>query len=191
MAVTLVATAGASNANSFATEAQAAAYANERMNLPSTWTTVSGSTLTDAEKRALIEATRELNLLPWVGTRTDDVQALSWPREWAVNPDAPLPVDPTDPASAEWPVYFDNDEIPERLWKATIELAFEFLRAGTTDLAALDANQNVIEKTVDVLTTKYSEPWQRAQGLNRFPRVMTYISDLLDGSKGGMDVVRV
>ena len=68
--------------------------------------------------RALIEATRDLSLLRWGGTRTDSTQALSWPRQYALNPDAPSPVDPAD--NLVWPVYFDDDVIPQRIKDATV-----------------------------------------------------------------------
>ena len=107
-------------------------------------------------------------------------QVLSWPRIWAVNPDAPM--------GALW--YYSSTEIPQRVKDATAELAFQFLQLGTTDLASLDPNIGVIEKTVDVLTTRW-QPYQKpASGLARFPRVMQYISPLLAGGSSSVPLIR-
>jgi hypothetical protein len=71
-----------------------------------------------------------------------------------------------------------------------MELAFQFLVAGTTDIASLDSNIGIIEKTVDVITTRYAEPYQRAQGLKRYPRVWRLISALMEVSGSQIDIVR-
>ena len=138
MAITIVATAGSASANSFITLAEAETYMEGRGN-KALWTAAS-----DANKNiALAEATQEISLREYSGARTDDTQALSWPRQWANNPD--------DPVQS----YFDNDVVPTRIKNATAELAFQFIKAGTTDVAALAAAANVKRKQVDVLVTEY------------------------------------
>jgi hypothetical protein len=62
--------------------------------------------------------------------------------------------------------------------------------AGTTDVAAAGATDGIIEKTVDVLTTVYAQPSQRAQGLARFPRVMKLIGPLLEVGAGQVRLTR-
>lgn len=176
MSITIVATAGAANANSFASEADAIAYMAARLNA-SAWTTVSGSTLIDAEKIALVEATRELNNRNYIGSRATDTQALQWPRQWAVNPDS------------AYETFFATDAVPQRIKDACCELAFQFLKAGTTDVAAEDTLQNIQTKTIDVLSTTYFEPEKRTKGLARYPRVFEYIRPLLCSS-GGASIVR-
>lgn len=186
MAITITATAGSATANSYASEAEFIAYAATRPNVLS-GTTASGSTITDAEKRALIQAQRELTVLSWLGSRTDSTQALSWPREFVVDPDAPAITGLTDIAE----LYFDDDEIPTRIVNANIELALAFLKAGTTDLSAQDSTTGIKQKAVDVLSTTYAEPYQRPTGLARFPLVVSYIAPMLEGSAGGIEVSRV
>lgn len=176
MTLTIVATAGSASANSFLTEAEQITYMAARLNA-SSWTTVSGATCTETEKAAMIEAQRELNVLGYIGTRATEEQTLQWPRQWATDPDSPN----------GW--YFDSDEIPQRIKDAQAELAFQFLKSGTTDVAALPSTDGIIEKTIDVLTTRYSEHAQ-AKGLSRFPRVMNYVRPLLANSGGGVPVVR-
>lgn len=176
MAVTIVATVGSASANSFVTLAEAATYMESRLN-GSTWETDAS---TDTKNRALVEATRWLSVLPWQGARVDSTQALSWPRAWAPDPDSPnLAYD-----------YFATDAIPVRVKDATCELAFQFVKAGTTDVAALDPSTGVIEKTVDVLTTKWNG-FQRPTGLSAYPSVMRLIQPLLTAASAAqMRVVR-
>jgi hypothetical protein len=188
MAITITATVGSASANSFVTEAEAVTYLATRLNRASTWTTVSGSTCTDTEKIALIEATRELTRIAWQGARVDDTQALSWPRNYCVDPDAPLALGTS--TTVGYPYYLAT-EIPDRIKEATIELANEFLKAGTTDLAVADPNAGVIEKTVDVLTTRWASAGSRPTGYARFPRIVALIRPLLATQGGGLDVVRV
>lgn len=173
MAVTIVATAGSATANSFVTLAEAETYMDGRLN-STAW---SGDT--DANKNiALVEATRELDVMDYTGYRVTDTQALSWPRQWATDPD--------DPVTG----YFDTDEIPTRLKNATCELAFQFLAAGTTDVAALDSATNVKRSKVDVLETEYFSSTETPKGLARYPRVLNYIRPLLANAGLTTPVVR-
>lgn len=173
---TLVATVGASTANSFATVAEGDAYCDARLNA-SAWTDEQDD---DQKIRALIDATRELNVMRFKGTAVTDTQALVWPRQWALDPDA------------AWPetTFFATTEIPQRVKDATCELALQFLIAGTTDLAALDATQGVIRKRVDVLETEWAKPYERPQGMSRFPRVLAYVKPLLEQTGNSVPLVR-
>jgi hypothetical protein len=174
MPVTITATVGSASANSFVTLAEADTYMEARLN-STLWDAASD----DSCNRALVEATRELSdLNGWKGTRVTESQSLSWPRDYAIDPD-----NPND-------FYYENSVIPQRVKDATMELAFQFINSGTTDIASLDSSLNVIEKTVDVLTTRYAEPHQRAQGLKRFPRVWRRIAPLLESSGSQIHIVR-
>lgn len=187
MAITIVETPGSANANSFVTEAEVIAYMATRLNA-SAWATVTGSTCTEDEKKALVEATRDLSALSYKGERVDSTQALSWPREDCPNPDSPG----IDTMGGETLGDYPSDSIPQRVKDATCELAFQYLKAGTSDVAALDATTGIISKTVGPLSTTYAEPHQRPVGLARYPRVMAYIRPLLAAaSQGGLTVVRV
>lgn len=178
MSITITATVGSASANSFVTELEQISYMATRLNA-SSWTSVSGTTCTEDEKKAMIEATRELSALAgraWVGTRVDGTQALSWPRTNAVNPDTGF--------------YYSTTEIPQRVKDATCELAFQFLKAGTTDLAAADSAAGIKSKTVDVLSTTYLDPRERPDGLARFPRVLGWVSPLSTPTSTTFPVVR-
>ncbi|MBA3890495.1 MAG: hypothetical protein H0X64_08185 [Gemmatimonadaceae bacterium] len=180
MALTIVATAGAAEANSFVSAAEMTAYCEARLNA-SMWTAAA------AQLPALVEATRDISLLRFAGERAAGTQALAWPRSAAPDPDAPA----IDGAGGERPGEFDAGEIPQRVKDATCELALQYVKAGTADVAALDGSIGVVRKKVDVLETEYARPHERARGLARFPRVMAYLAPLLHvGASGGLQVVR-
>jgi hypothetical protein len=175
MALVIDATVGGASANSFVLLSEATTYMESRLN-GSLWTAAT----TDNTNRALVEATRELSAMDWLGTRAATTQALAWPRTYATNPDT---------ASFAWD-YYASTVIPQRVKDATMELAFQFINAGTTDVAAQDATAGVIEKTVDVLTTRYAEPYARATGIARYPRVLASIRPLLASASGVVTLVR-
>jgi hypothetical protein len=172
MAVTLDATVGGASANVYVTVVEADAYLEARLN-SSAWTG------TEPKKIALVEATREVSLARYQGNVAADTQALTWPRTGVVDPDA----------TSSYTEYA-SDVIPQRVKDATCELALEFLKAGTTDIAALDSKQNVIQKTVGPLSTTYSDPSQRATGIARYPRVMKLLSPLLAVGVGQVRLTR-
>ncbi|MBK8006761.1 MAG: hypothetical protein IPK12_23515 [Gemmatimonadetes bacterium] len=174
MAITIIETPGSASANSFVSVAEATAYLEARLN-SSAWTSAS----TEDQKAALVEATRELAFRAWIGRKASTTQALPWPREWALDPDAPV-----------GGTYLDSTTIPQRLQDATCELALEFLRAGTTDLAGAIKDEGIQTKTVDVLTTTYFAPHQRPKGLARYPRVLGLIAPLLEATQGGVPILR-
>ena len=173
MALTITATAGSATANSFSTLAEAETYMEGRGN-KALWTAAS-----DGDKNiALVEATRDIDAMAFSGYRSDSTQSLDWPREWAVDPD-----DPNQD-------YFDNDVVPTRVKNAACELAFQYIKAGTTDVAAIDSKVNVKRKKVDVLETEYFASTTTPQGVARYPRVMTWLRPLLATSGITTPVVR-
>jgi hypothetical protein len=172
VAVTIVATVGSASANSYVTLAEADSYMEARLNSTS-W----DDATTDNQNRALVEASRELTSRAWAGRRTDDTQALSWPRQWAHDPDNPIYA------------YFDTDVIPQRVKDATCELAFQFILAGTTDVAALEGTAGIKSETVGPISVEY-DTYSRAKGLARYPRVMDYIRPLLATAAATTPVVR-
>jgi hypothetical protein len=177
MTITIIADAGSATANAYVTEVEQIAYMATRLNATA-WTTVSGTTCTENEKKAMIEAAIELDGERWRGTRATDTQALAWPRWNVNNPDSPNQL------------LYDSTVVPSRVKKAAMELAFQFLNAGTTDVASLPATDGVIQKSVDVLSTTYAQPWDRPKGLKRFPRIWAAIRPLCYGSSLSVATVR-
>jgi hypothetical protein len=172
---TVVATVGASTANSFVTVAEGDTYCDARLNA-SSWTDAAD----DDKARAVIEATRWLSARLWQGERASSTQALSWPRFWAPNPDFSFGAN----------LYFDSTIVPQRVKDATCELALQFLKAGTSDAAAIDPNAQIIEQTVGPITTRYADPYARVSGLAKYPSVTRLIAPLMNGDQNSAEVIR-
>lgn len=101
---TIDATVGGANSNSYVTEAEADAYWDANFH-NDTWTALSS-----ADKQTLcIMATRTLDdWIDWIGQKSDDDQALRWPRYGVVDRDG---------------YTIDSDVLPQFLKNATSELA--------------------------------------------------------------------
>ncbi len=113
MAITIIATPKATNANSYATVAESDAY-HETHLYSDAWDNA------DAEKQraSLVWATRILDdFLTWVGAQTTSEQALDWPR---------IGIDDENGTT------IDQDTIPQELTNATSELARKLLEADRT-----------------------------------------------------------
>ena len=178
------ATVGGADANSFMLESEVDTYLDDRLNADA-W---NAETDGDQKIRAMIEATREITRLSYIGKRTDDIQELSWPRFEAENPDLP---DSDDGLGAI--TFYDDDEIPDRVKNAQAEYALEFLRAGGTDLAGHDDDLNIKRSKVDVLETEFFSPTPSSNpiGVNAIPRVMQELTPLLDDSVAGRGTLRI
>lgn len=100
MPITIVATAGASNANSYVTLADADAYMATRFE--TAWTAAAGSD--ETRKKALVQATRQLDQLAWQGVKMSATQALEWPR------------DVQEEASDTIPPWLENACCEQALW---------------------------------------------------------------------------
>lgn len=184
MPVAIVATVGSASANSYVTLADANTELEARLNA-----TLWDAATTDTKNRALVEAQRTLQTLEWKGSRVDATQVLAWPRQYVENPDAPF--DATASRPFDETLYYAATIIPDRVRQAQVEIAFQFVNAGTTDLAALPATDGVVQETIGPLSTTFASPAQRARGIARFPRVRDLLAPLLANGAGGLTVVRV
>lgn len=190
MAVDIVATVGSANANSFVTPDEMTLYCDGRLN-SSAWNPDDETKLA-----ALVEATMELNVLPWLGARATTTQALAWPRSDVADPDLNGVNDGLtfDILRKRLPVDYDPDIVPKRVKDATCELALQFLKAGTSDIASVDANAGVIRKKVGPLETEWADTnqVQRIEGLAKFQRVWRLLNPLLKKARGGtVELMRV
>lgn len=157
MALTLIATAGAVNANSYCTLAEAYIYHQSRLHSMPTWDAAD-----DGEEKApaLVWATRLLDeTLKWVGLKATDAQALRWPRTFAYDIDG---------------IEISDTTIPQFLKNATAEYAFYLLG---TDMTADDTRDLMgfeelkvgpISLKVDKYTKKPVLPRSVAQIVRRF-----------------------
>lgn len=126
---TVITTAGATDANSYCSIAEADAYFDTHV-YPGAWTTTDDD---DKKKAALIWATRMLDdCVDWLGTKAAETQALRWPRTDITDRDA---------------IAVSSLTIPQFLKNATAELAkyllekdrfqaFEDLAAGISSVSA-------------------------------------------------------
>jgi hypothetical protein len=110
MPASITATVGSASANSYLSIAAADTLA-ETMLGTLAWT----SATTDEKTRALITATRGLDTLTWIGSKSSADQALDWPR--------------TD-ASCDG-IDYPDDELPEQIEYATFDLANALLTTPT------------------------------------------------------------
>lgn len=186
---TIVSTVGDAAANSFVSTAEADTYLDARLNADA-WT---GEGDDDQKARALIGATQIISLLLYKGERSSGTQRLSWPRQWAPNPDAPTSeADPTVTVLTDSiVVYFATDVIPQRIKDATCELALELLKAGTSDPTTTDDTKNITRLVAGPVEIDFADSLARPQGLSRFPSVLPILTPLLSASNGGLRVVRV
>jgi hypothetical protein len=114
MALVVVATPGASDANSYLTRAEADTYFESRLHTDD-WNDASTAT----KDKAIVMATRLLDsMYDWVQFPTDQTQALQWPRVGVV-----------DFNELE---YIEDNVIPDRLKWATAELAMLLIAEDRT-----------------------------------------------------------
>jgi hypothetical protein len=112
MAITIVATPNAANANSYLTLADAQAIIDGFVQDAdvTAWATAT----TDQKNRALFTATQRLDRERYLGARATDTQSLQWPRTGVRRPDTYI-----NTYAVGFPFristdYFDDDEIPLR-----------------------------------------------------------------------------
>jgi hypothetical protein len=162
MTVTLVATVGASNANSYLSLAAADAIAATMLQTKG-W----NDATTDEKSKALIAATRYLDQLEWIGSKTDPTQALLWPR--------------VDASCGE--KSYATDVIPEEVKYATFDLADSLLinpslvtasPAGSNELIPGIPNADLKSASVDVIRVEFKSTGSPAQinALNALPHLV-------------------
>jgi hypothetical protein len=137
MPVTIVATAGAANANSYITLAEFESYLESCLHVSAVVTAAT----TDTKNRALVTATRLLDqLIEWDGEpTTPGTQALQWPR-----------TDLEDDKGED----LDSETIPQRLKDAACELARYLI---VTDATAELSTAGMTSLGVGSVSIEFSE----------------------------------
>jgi hypothetical protein len=181
MTVTVTATAGAANANSYLTVAQADDLADDYLG-----TLKWSSATTDNKGRALIMATRYLDQLSWIGTRASTTQALAWPR--------------TDAACGEWS--YSSTVIPDPIRQGCFDLAEALLTTptllstagpGNAELIPGIPNASLKSARVDVIAVDFKDgavPSSR-NALNVVPSLRQTLGCLCTSLPVGTGTVRV
>lgn len=137
MAVTIVATAGSSTANSYITLDEADDYVEAMISSTDVgqWTTGTD----DLRNRALAAAAQRLDRERFLGARADDSQALQWPRTGVRKPDTYVNTYATGFPFRISEDYFADDEIPDQIKHAQIELAV-YLKNNTDGISLSGLN---------------------------------------------------
>jgi len=121
MAVVIVATPGAANANSYLTLTDADALVDAMV--VSTDVQHWGTGNTDSRNRALAAAAQRLDRERFLGARATDTQALQWPRTGVRKPDTYSSRYSTGFPFTITADYYTATEIPDQIKRAQIELA--------------------------------------------------------------------
>jgi hypothetical protein len=149
MAVVIVATPGAANANSYLTLAEAQAIVDGFVQDADVqhW----GSGNTDSRNRALFTATQRLDRERFLGARATDTQSLQWPRTGVRKPDTYINTYAVGFPFRITTDYFTDTEIPTQIQYAQTVLAV-FLHNNTDalGLSGLEDYKNVKIGSLDV-----------------------------------------
>jgi hypothetical protein len=149
MAITIVATPGAADANSYLTLEAAQAIIDGFVKDADVqhW----GSGNTDSRNRALFTATQRLDRERFLGARATDTQALQWPRTGVRKPDTYINTYAVGFPFRITTDYYTDDEIPQQIQYAQTVLAV-FLHNNTDalGLSGLEDYKNVKIGSLDV-----------------------------------------
>jgi len=121
MAVAIVATAGAANANSYLTLADADALVDAMVLSSDASEWANGDA--DSRNRALAAAAQRLDRERFLGARATDTQALQWPRTGVRKPDTYSSRYSTGFPFTITADYYTDTEIPDQIQRAQVELA--------------------------------------------------------------------
>lgn len=172
MAATINATAGAADANSYITIAEAQTYADSDLDATQ-WDNATA----DQRIRALITATRNLDLVGYVGTRTTTTQALAWPRK--------------DFTTTE--KTYSDTEIPAEIklaqWELTKALLADIIVAGavagSTSLIPGIPNTGLKRIKLDVMEVEWKPDAQtKITPLKALPQLQQLLNELVLNTPG-------
>lgn len=166
MALTIEDGSGVAGANSYATVAEARAYATTRgLSLP----------VADADvEKALVLACDKIETYRYKGNKTDEANSLEWPR-------AGVYIGASETELA-------NDEIPDRLKMAQSQFAVE--SAAGASLQPTGTGREVIRTKVDVIETEYA-PRGSGSVTPQFNKAEALLAPLLaSGGAFGLTVIR-
>ena len=153
MAVTIDATAGGANANSYLTLSDAQDIVDGMVEDADV--TAWASATDDQKNRALYTATQRLDRERFIGARATNTQALQWPRTGVRKPDTYVNTYATGFPFRISEDYFSETEIPDQIKRAQIELAV-YLHNNTDgiSLSGLNDFKNVQIGSLNVTPDK-------------------------------------
>ena len=163
MAISITATVGAANANSYLTLADAQSLIDGLVEDPDvvSW----ASATTDQKNRALYTAAQRIDRERFLGARVNDTQAMQWPRSGVRKPDTYINTYATGFPFRIVEDFFTDTEIPEQLKKAQAVLAV-YLNSNkeALNLTGLESYQSVNVGSVSVTPYRFG-----AVGFNAVP----------------------
>ena len=185
MAVTIDATAGGADANSYITLTEADTFVEAMISSSdvSKWTTGND----DSRNRALAAAAQRLDRERFLGARATDTQALQWPRTGVRKPDTYVNTYATGFPFRISDDYFTDTEIPDQVKRAQIEMAV-YLKNNVDgiSLGGLEDFKNVKIGNLDVTPDKTG-----AIGADRVPPMFErYLTGLRISGPGNIAIKR-
>ncbi len=185
MAVTIDATAGGANANSYLTLSDAQDIVDGMVEDADV--TAWASATTDQKNRALYTATQRLDRERFLGARATDTQALQWPRTGVRKPDTYVNTYATGFPFRISEDYFTDTEIPDQVKRAQVVLAV-YLNNNKDGigLSGLEDFKNVQIGSLNVTPDKTG-----AVGADRVPPLLErYLTGLRISGPGNIAIKR-
>ena len=185
MAVTIDATAGGADANSYLTLSDAQAIIDGMVEDAdvAAWATATD----DQKNRALYTATQRLDRERFLGARATDTQALQWPRTGVRKPDTYVNTFSTGFPFRISEDYFTDTEIPDQVKRAQVVLAV-YLNNNKDGigLSGLEDYKNVQIGSLNVTPDKTG-----AVGADRVPPLLErYLTGLRISGPGNIAIKR-
>lgn len=185
MAVTIDATAGGANANSYLTLADAQAIVDGMVEDADV--TAWASATTDQKNRALYTATQRLDRERFIGAKATNTQALQWPRTGVRKPDTYVNTYATGFPFRISEDYFAETDIPDQVKRAQVVLAV-YLNNNKDGigLSGLEDFKNVQLGSLNVTPDKTG-----AVGADRVPPLLErYLTGLRISGPGNIAIKR-
>lgn len=186
MAITIDATVGGANANSYLTLEAAQAIIDgfvEDADV-SAW----ASATTDQKNRALFTATQRLDRERFLGARATDTQALQWPRTGVRKPDTYINTYAVGFPFRITTDYYTDDEIPQQVQYAQVVLAvYLHNNPDGIGLSGLEDYKNVKIGSIDVTPNL----GYGAVGVDKIPPIVErYLTGLRISGPGNFAIKR-
>ena len=185
MAISIDATAGGANANSYLTLSDANSLIDGLVENDDV--TAWASATDDQKNRALYTAAQRIDRERFLGARATDTQSLQWPRTGVRKPDTYINTYAVGFPFRITTDYFTDTEIPDQIKKAQVELAV-YLNNNKDGLglSGLEEYKNVKIGNLDVTPNNYG-----STGADRIPpMVERYFTGLRISGPGNIAVKR-
>lgn len=187
MAITIDATVGGANANSYITLANAQSIIDGFVEDEDV--TAWGTATTDQKNRALYTAAQRLDRERFLGARATDTQALQWPRTGVRKPDTYINTYAVGFPFRITTDYFTDTEIPDQIQKAQVVLAvYLHNNKDGLGLSGLEDYKSVSIGSLSVTTAGASS---MATGADRVPPIFErYLTGLRISGPGNFAIKR-